>query len=143
MMLWQAAPATTAETLTNEGEDAMAAIRYLVNDVSASVEFYTKVLGFETVQQMGPAFAVVRRDGLDLWLAGPQSSAARPMPDGRRPVPGGWNRLVIEVGDVAALVATVRAAGARFRNDIISGPGGQQIVVEDPSGNPIELFQRA
>lgn len=121
----------------------MATIRYLVHDVSASVEFYTKTLGFEVEQQMGPAFARVRLGDLILWLAGPQSSAARPMPDGRQPVPGGWNRLVIEVDDVAAKVAKLRAAGVPFRNDIVTGPGGQQIVLDDPSGNPIELFHPA
>lgn len=119
----------------------MATIRYLVRDVDQAVDFYTRHLGFTLDQRMGPPFAIVTRGDLRLWLAGPQSSAARPMPDGRVPEPGGWNRLVIEVGDIAAQVATLRAASVRFRNDIVTGPGGSQVVVEDPSGNPIELFQ--
>jgi predicted enzyme related to lactoylglutathione lyase len=87
--------------------------------------------------------AMVRRDDLTLWLAGPVSSAARPMPDGRQPVPGGWNRIVIEVDDIATQVETLRAAGFSFRNDIVTGPGGKQVLIEDPSGNAIELFQPA
>ena len=89
---------------------------------------------------MGPAFAIVERDGLSLWLSDPQSSAAQPMPDGRVPEPGGWNRLVIEVEDVAAEVDRLRSAGVQFRNEPLSGPGGTQIVLDDPSGNPVELF---
>ncbi|MEX2160621.1 MAG: VOC family protein [Anaerolineales bacterium] len=121
----------------------MATIRYLVSDVDKSIEFYTKLLGFEKGEQFGSAFASVHRGDLELWLAGPQSSAARPMPDGRKPEPGGWNRLVIEVEDLAAMVAKLKAEGATFRNEIVSGPGGQQILVEDPSGNVVELFQPA
>jgi catechol 2,3-dioxygenase-like lactoylglutathione lyase family enzyme len=121
----------------------MTTIRYMVKDVSESVEFYTKHLGFEEGEVMGSAFAWVSRGGLTLWLAGPESSAARPMPDGRKPAPGGWNRLVIEVDDIAAIVATLKADGAVFRNEIVKGPGGQQILVEDPSGNVVELFQAA
>lgn len=119
----------------------MATMRYLVTDVEQSVEFYSKLLGFELVETWGSAMAIVRHGDLTLWLAGPQASAARPMPDGRQPEPGGWNRLVLEVADLHDLVATLRAAGATFRNAIISGPGGQQILLEDPSGNPIELFE--
>ena len=89
---------------------------------------------------MGPAFAIVERDDLTLWLSGPQSSAARPMPDGAQPEPGGWNRLVVEVDDVRAEVERLRAAGVTLRNDSLTGPGGTQVVLEDPSGNPIELF---
>jgi catechol 2,3-dioxygenase-like lactoylglutathione lyase family enzyme len=118
-----------------------ATVRYLVGDVDRSVAFYTRHLGFTLEQQMGPAFARVGRDDLTLWLAGPQSSAARPMPDGRQPEPGGWNRFVIEVDDLAAIVAALRAAGVTFRNEIVTGPGGKQIVAEDPDGNPIELFE--
>jgi catechol 2,3-dioxygenase-like lactoylglutathione lyase family enzyme len=92
-------------------------------------------------QQMGPAFAIVSRDGLSLWLSGPQSSAARAMPDGRRPEPGGWNRVVVEVDDVEAKVAELKQAGLSFRNDVVTGPGGQQILLEDPAGNVVELFQ--
>jgi catechol 2,3-dioxygenase-like lactoylglutathione lyase family enzyme len=120
-----------------------ATIRYLVRDVDQAVEFYTRHLGFTLDQRMGPPFAIVTRGDLRLWLAGPQSSAGRPMPDGRVPEPGGWNRLVIEVEDIAAMVTTLKAAGLRFRNEVITGPGGSQVLVEDPSGNPIELFQAA
>lgn len=120
----------------------MASIRYLVTDVDRSVAFYVDHLGFTLGQQMGAAFARVERgDDLEMWLSGPASSAARPMPDGRQPTPGGWNRLVLEVEDLAMLVASLRAAGVTFRNDIVSGPGGRQIVVDDPDGNPIELFE--
>ena len=118
-----------------------ATVRYLVQDVDRSVAFYTALLGFDLEDQMGIAFARVRRGDLTLWLAGPQSSAARPMPDGRQPAPGGWNRFVIEVDDVEATVSALRASGATFRNDVVSGPGGRQILVEDPDGNPIELFE--
>lgn len=121
----------------------MATIRYMVKDVEQSIEFYTQHLGFKLEQQMGPAFAIVAKGDLELWLSGPQTSAARPMPDGRQPEPGGWNRLVLEVEDLPALVSRMKTAGVRFRNEIISGPGGQQILAEDPSGNPIELFQAA
>ena len=121
----------------------MATIRYLVTDVEAAVGFYVAHLGFRLLQQFGPAMAILQRDDLKLWLAGPQASAARPMPDGKQPQPGGWNRMVVEVDDIAALVATMRQQGVGFRNDIVTGPGGRQILCEDPSGNPIELFQSA
>jgi catechol 2,3-dioxygenase-like lactoylglutathione lyase family enzyme len=121
----------------------MTAFRYMVNDVEQSIEFYTKHLGFSLVEQMGPAFAIVTRADLTLWLSGPQTSAARPMPDGRQPEPGGWNRVVIEVDQIETLVAAMKAGGITFRNDIISGPGGRQTLAEDPSGNPIEIFQPA
>ena len=121
----------------------MAVMRYLVHEVETAISYYTQHLGFTLVEQMGPAFAIVARGDLRLWLSGPQTSAARPMPDGRRPEPGGWNRLVLEVDDLPALVAAMQAAGLPFRNAIVTGPGGQQILAEDPSGNPIELFQPA
>jgi catechol 2,3-dioxygenase-like lactoylglutathione lyase family enzyme len=121
----------------------MATIRYLVNDVEKSIEFYTKHLDFELTQQMGPAFAIVSKDDLNIWLSGPQTSAARPMPDGRQPEPGGWNRFVIDVENIEKLVASMKSIGVIFRNEIITGPGGKQILVEDPSGNPIELFEPA
>lgn len=121
----------------------MATFRYLVHDVDAAVTFYVGSLGFEEIERYGPAMAIVRRDDLDLWLAGPISSAARPMPDGRQPEPGGWSRVVVTTGDLAALVRSLRQTGATFRNDVVTGPGGQQILVEDPSGNPIELFEPA
>src|SRR2546422_2514844 len=121
----------------------MASIRDLVRDVDSAVAFYTQRLGFELKQQMGPAFASVSRDDLTLWLSGPQSSAARPMPDGRRPEPGGWNRLVLEVKDLSSRVAALKQAGVRFRNEIVVGPGGKQILAEDPDGYPVELFEPA
>ena len=121
----------------------MATVRYLVHDVDVAITFYTSYLDFKLVDQMGPAFAIVERDDLELWLSGPQTSAARPMPDGRQPVPGGWNRFVVEVDDIDSRVASMKAAGVQFRNEIIQGPGGKQVLVDDPSGNPIELFQPA
>jgi catechol 2,3-dioxygenase-like lactoylglutathione lyase family enzyme len=121
----------------------MATIRYLVTDVDAAVAFFTERLAFTLEQRMGPAFAIVARGDLSLWLAGPRSSAARPMPDGRKPEPGGWNRLVIEVDDLEREVAALRDAGVTFRNDVVTGPGGKQTLLEDPDGNPVELFQPA
>jgi catechol 2,3-dioxygenase-like lactoylglutathione lyase family enzyme len=123
----------------------MATIRYLVDDVEACVAFYTTHLGFAVKERWGPAFVIVARDdlGLDLWLSGPQTSAAKSMPDGRKPTPGGWNRLVIALPDTAVTAATLREAGVVFRNDLVSGPGGTQVLIDDPSGNPIELFTPA
>ena len=112
----------------------------MVRDTDEAVSFYVDRLGFELVTSMGPAFAIVEREGLELWLSGPQSSAARPMPDGRAPEPGGWNRLVIVVDDVPEALGRLDGHGTTRRNDPISGPGGTQVVIEDPSGNPIELF---
>ena len=119
----------------------MATFRYLVSDVDLSIAFYTKHLGFALKQQFGPAMAILTRGDLTLWLAGPMASAARPMPDGRTPEPGGWNRIVLEVRDLPALAAAMREGGASFRNEIVDGPGGQQILCEDPSGNVVELFE--
>jgi catechol 2,3-dioxygenase-like lactoylglutathione lyase family enzyme len=119
----------------------MATVRYMVKDVAASVAFYTKQLGFAVKQQFGATIAILTRDDLTLWVAGPDASAGRPMPDGRKPEPGGWNRFVIEVKDLADVVARLREAGTSFRNDIVEGPGGKQILAEDPSGNVIELFE--
>jgi catechol 2,3-dioxygenase-like lactoylglutathione lyase family enzyme len=121
----------------------MADIRYLVHDVDTALAFYTQLLGFVERERWGPAFAIVARGDLHLWLSGPQTSAARPMPDGRQPEPGGWNRLVLTVSDIESVVHRLRNSGARFRNDVISGPGGRQVLAEDPSGNPIELFEPA
>ncbi len=121
----------------------MANFRYIVSDVGKSVAFYTEQLGFELQQQFGPAMAILNRGDLQLWLAGPPASASKPMPDGSQPVPGGWNRIVVTVDDLETLVENLRASGASFKNDILSGPGGQQILLEDPSGNVIELFQPA
>ena len=115
-------------------------VRYMVNDVEAAVAFYTENFGFNVVSSAAPAFAEVVRGDLRLLLSGPTSSAGRPMPDGRRPGPGGWNRIHFVVDDIAAEVDRLRSAGVRFRNDIVTGPGGSQILLEDPSGNPIELF---
>ena len=116
-------------------------VRYMVNDVKAAIAFYTTILGFSLLTDYSPAFADVKLGDLRLLLAGPSSSAARPMPDGRQPEPGGWNRILLIVDDIAAEVARLRAAGVTFRNDVISGPGGSQVVIEDPSGNAIELFR--
>ncbi|HEV2010087.1 MAG TPA: VOC family protein [Candidatus Limnocylindria bacterium] len=116
-------------------------VRYMVDDVAAAVAFYTTHLGFTLLSDQGPAFADVALGELRLLLSGPQSSAARPMPDGRTPGPGGWNRIHLIVHDIEAEVARLRAAGVPFRNDVIRGPGGAQVLVEDPAGNPIELFQ--
>jgi catechol 2,3-dioxygenase-like lactoylglutathione lyase family enzyme len=119
----------------------MAIVRYLVDDAEKAIGFYTDTLGFTLVERWGPAFAIVARDGLQLWISGPETSAARPMPDGRRPVPGGWNRLVLEVENLETRVVELRARGVVFRNEILVGPGGKQILLEDPAGNPIELFE--
>ena len=119
----------------------MVTARYMVDDVTACVAFYRDGLGFTLKQQFGPAMAILEKDGLQLWLAGPQSSAAKPMPDGAQPGPGGWNRFVLEVSDIASLVAELRGKNVVFRNDLLDGPGGQQILCEDPAGNVIELFQ--
>lgn len=121
----------------------MATMRYLVHDVGTSVSFYVDGLGFEQVQFFGPAMAIVRRDDLTLWLAGPTASAARPMPDGRTPEPGGWNRVVIEVDDLDERIGALGSAGVVFRNEVVEGPGGRQILAEDPSGNVVELFEPA
>jgi catechol 2,3-dioxygenase-like lactoylglutathione lyase family enzyme len=121
----------------------MASVRYLVHDVGAAVDFYVGKLGFQLEQRFGPAIAIMKRGDLTFWAAGPVASAARPMPDGRKPEPGGWNRFVIEVEDLAATVARLKAEGVPFRNDIVEGPGGKQILCEDPSGNVVELFQPA
>lgn len=124
--------------------DQMVNVRYMVDDVPTAVDFYTKHLGFEPgAVDAAPAFADVVRGNLRLLLSGPASSAGRPMPDGTKPGPGGWNRMHLVVDDIAAEVARLKEAGVPFRNDIVSGPGGQQILLEDPSGNPVELFQPA
>ncbi|WP_433574828.1 VOC family protein [Nocardia brasiliensis] len=121
----------------------LASVRYLVGDVTAAVDFYTTHLGFILNHDARPAFAGVVRGPLRLLLSGPTSSGARAMPDGATPEPGGWNRIHLIVDDLASEVARLRAAGVPFRNDIISGPGGQQILLQDPAGNLVELFQPA
>jgi catechol 2,3-dioxygenase-like lactoylglutathione lyase family enzyme len=118
-------------------------VRYMVDDVDTAIDFYTKHLGFTLRMSAAPAFADVVRGKLRLLLSGPTSSAGRPMPDGTKPAPGGWNRIHLIVSDISAEVDRLRAAGLTFRNDIVSGPGGQQILLEDPSGNVVELFQPA
>jgi catechol 2,3-dioxygenase-like lactoylglutathione lyase family enzyme len=123
--------------------DELVNVRYMVDDVENAVTFYTNHFGFTLRSSAAPAFADVVRGHLRLLLSGPASSAGRPMPDGRTPAPGGWNRIHFILGDIAADVERLRAAGPTFHNDIVRGPGGQQILLEDPSGNPIELVQPA
>jgi catechol 2,3-dioxygenase-like lactoylglutathione lyase family enzyme len=123
--------------------DDLVSVRYLVDDVTASIGFYTTHFGFTVISDFSPAFADVKRGRLRLLLSGPKSSAGRPMPDGRTPGPGGWNRIHLIVDDIEAEVARLRGEGIGFRSDIVSGPGGKQIVLDDPSGNPVELFQPA
>jgi len=121
----------------------MAVVRYLVNDPDAAATFYAKHLGFALMRRWGPALSMIKRDDLELWLSGPDTSAARPMPDGRKPEPGGWNRIVLQVKDLPSLVAGMKEADVHFRNEIVTGPGGKQILMEDSAGNPIELFEPA
>ena len=121
----------------------MPAVRYLVDDVDRAVSFYTGKLGFTLTERWGKAFAMIARDGVTLWLSGPESSAARPMPDGRKPAPGGWNRVVVEVKDLESLVGGMKRDGVAFRNEIVTGPGGKQILAEDGCGNVVELFEPA
>ena len=123
--------------------DEIVSVRYMVDDVEASIAFYTGLLGFETLTNAPPAFADVKRGSLRLLLSGPRSSAGRPMDDGATPGPGGWNRIHLIVDDIDAEVARLGQAGATFRNDIVKGPGGQQVLLLDPSGNVVELFQPA
>ena len=118
-------------------------VRYMVNDVEAAVAWYVQHLGFKLLSKHAPAFADVERGALRLLLSGPTSSAGRPMPDGERPVPGGWNRIHLIVDDLAAEVTRLRARSVQFRNDVVTGPGGSQILLVDPSGNLVELFQPA
>ena len=129
------------------GEDKptfrFAGVRYQVKDVERSVAFYTDHLGFHLVQRSGPAFASVANGNLTLWLSGPQSSGSRRLPDGRQQEPGGWNRLALEVQDLPSRVQALKEKGLRFRNEIETGPGGKQIQLEDPDGNPVELFEPA
>jgi catechol 2,3-dioxygenase-like lactoylglutathione lyase family enzyme len=123
--------------------EEMVNVRYMVDDVQAAIGFYTSHLGFTLRSSAAPAFADVTRGNLRLLLAGPGSSAGRAMPDGRRPGPGGWNRIHLIVPDIAAEVARLRAGGVSFRNEIVTGPGGKQVLIEDPAGNVVELFEPA
>jgi catechol 2,3-dioxygenase-like lactoylglutathione lyase family enzyme len=118
-------------------------VRYMVDDVPAAVDFYTTHLGFELRTSSPPAFADVTRGNLRLLLSGPDSSAGRPMPDGARPGPGGWNRIHLITADLDGEIARLKAEGVQFRNDVVTGPGGSQILIQDPSGNLVELFQPA
>jgi catechol 2,3-dioxygenase-like lactoylglutathione lyase family enzyme len=119
----------------------MVAVRYMVDDVAAAKAFYVTRLGFRILEEWGDAMAIVEREGLKLWLAGPSSSAARAMPNGDKPQPGGWNRIVIAVDAIDEVVRQLAAAGVGLRNTVTRGPGGAQVLIEDPSGNPIELFE--
>ncbi|WP_394840838.1 VOC family protein [Pendulispora brunnea] len=133
--------ARSAQTAPFSADTKAAVIRYQVRDVERAIAFYTEHLGFESKQRFGPVFATVSRGDLHLLLSGPDSSGSRPMPDGRRQEPGGWNRIVLYVDDLDVTVAALRSAGTAFRNQVEVGPGGRQIQVEDPDGNPIELHE--
>jgi catechol 2,3-dioxygenase-like lactoylglutathione lyase family enzyme len=124
-------------------DDTIVNVRYMVDDVDAALDFYTSTLGFEILSSAAPAFADVKRGNLRLLLSGPKSSAGRPMDDGEQPRPGGWNRLHFHVDDLEAEVEKLRAAGVTFRNPIVEGPGGKQVLLVDPSGNLVELFEPA
>ena len=119
---------------------AVATIRYLVKDVDAAISFYS-ALGFELADRWGPPFAVMKLGDLTLWVSGPGTSASKTLPDGSEPQPGGWNRFVIGVPDIDVAVSQLSSKGGRFRSEPIQGPGGRQVLCEDPSGNPIELFE--
>jgi catechol 2,3-dioxygenase-like lactoylglutathione lyase family enzyme len=119
----------------------MATIRYMVSDTETAIRFYTQLLGFELLERWGPAFAMVGKNGLTLWLSGPNTSAAMAMPDGRVPESGGWNRIVLEVENLETLITNLKLSSVTFRNEMIDGVGGKQVLIEDPSGNPIELFE--
>jgi catechol 2,3-dioxygenase-like lactoylglutathione lyase family enzyme len=123
--------------------EQMVNVRYMVDDVQAAIDFYTSHLGFTVRSSAAPAFADITLGNLRLLLAGPASSAGRPMPDGRKPEPGGWNRIHLIVPDITVEVARLRADGVSFRNEIVTGPGGKQILIDDPAGNVVELFEPA
>jgi len=131
----------TAHSNATPGGAAIAAVRYQIKDVDRAIKFYTEVLDFKLEQKTGTAFGMVSRGPLQLVLSGPGSSGARPMPDGRRQEPGGWNRIILYVPDLNAQIGKLKTAGAHFRNTVEVGPGGKQIQVEDPDGNPIELHE--
>jgi catechol 2,3-dioxygenase-like lactoylglutathione lyase family enzyme len=129
--------------MSDNENNEMVSVRYMVDDVDEAIAYYTKFLGFELITHPAPPFADVKRGNLRLLLAGPDSSAGRPMPDGTKPGPGGWNRIHLIVDDLDTEVTRLRDGGAKFRNDIVEGPGGKQILLQDPSGNVVELFQPA
>jgi glyoxylase I family protein len=135
--------ATSADTARHGLIKSVHGVRYQAKDVARSVAFYTQHLGFELKHQQLPAFANVSLGGLQLLLSGPGASGSRPMPNGQPQEPGGWNRLVLRVTDLPGLIAELKKAGVRFRNEMETGPGGRQIQVEDPDGNPVELFEPA
>jgi glyoxylase I family protein len=135
--------ATTGEGAQHRFIRGVHGIRYQVTDVARSVAFYTQRLGFTLVHQQLPAFASVALGDVQILLSGPGASGSRPMPDGRRQEPGGWNRVVLKVTDLPGLIDELKESGTAFRNEIESGPGGRQVQVEDPDGNPIELFEPA
>ena len=120
-------------------------VRYIVDDVDSAIAFYTRHLGFDLDAQSGPNFALLERDNLQLVLSPPKGpgGGSQPMPDGRRPEPGGWNRIIVKSGNLEGEIAVLRKAGVKFRNEIVAGPGGRQILLEDPSGNLVELFEPA
>jgi len=120
-------------------------VRYIVNDVAAAITFYSNNLGFQVTAQSGPYFAIVSRENMQLVLSPPKGpgGGSQPMPDGRRPEPGGWNRIIVQSRNLDREVDVLKRAGVAFRNDIVAGPGGRQILLEDPSGNPVELFEPA
>jgi len=120
----------------------MATVRYLVKDVDASLPFY-EALGFKITERWGPPFVLLARGDLNLWLSGPGTSAAKPLQSGAIPEPGGWNRIVVEVKNIEEAMRSLQSTGAKFRSDPVQGPGGEQVLTEDPSGNPIELFEAA
>ena len=124
-------------------EETMLRVRYIVNNVDEAVEFYTSNLNFRVVQQFGPAIAILARDELELLVSGPTASGSRAMPDGTKPTPGGWSRFLIKVDDIETVVSELKERGVPFKNEIIKGPGGKQILCVDPSGNVVELFQPA
>lgn len=123
----------------------MLMVRYIVNDVDAAIAFYTRHLGFRVTAQSGPYFAILEREGLQMVLSPPKGpgGGSQPMPDGRRPEPGGWNRIIVQSSNLEGDVEALKKAGVKFRNEIVAGPGGRQILLEDPSGNPVELFEPA
>ena len=131
----------SAEDFGLTDQTSLVCVRYLVDDVEAAIAFYSAHLGFEVLSSYTPAFADMARGNLRLLLSGPKSSAGRPMPDGAQPGPGGWNRIHLIVEDIESEVARLRDAGVEFRNDILEGPGGKQVLLRDPAGNVVELFQ--
>ena len=145
LMFSASAVLLAANPQSKESTDMTVRVRYMVNELDPAVQFYTKYLGFQVKQQNKPNFAMLSRGNLELVLSTPfgPGGAAKPMPDGRKAEPGGWNRIIINVDDLPVEVARLRKAQLHFRNDIVSGPGGSEILLDDPSGNPIELFQPA